>query len=458
MDRLTRESFWEVFDRTMNEDQGVGKVGYEYYKGNDGRPKAKVLLTKDRSFKASKGKGNEEISKISSSRPPRPGEETKEVSAIASILKDRNEFNKVASKDDDMPDAVVKPSGDAMIYFDGNDDTSKPNDKISNAAIEKKINEERVVSSSEVPAAYFVRTNDDYNPEMDYFVCVSEDDEYSDDLVAILVDNFNSCCLFQTEGDGVYWAKQAGLKEGEYDILPYEGDLEIDNAIPNSMPLGGHEFGESSKAQRERIAKRCLKEAETPKKPGKFKVISKDKIKEALESAEKRLEKYVDLCTKADNELRPKWALANVVCARQSTEKDKNECKYYDGQKNGIVTLVTIPYDKVDERLTDDLVPVGFLIEYFAQEGNPSRKFDEIVKEKGGWPMLRKYNLLPITYDVSKRDNMPGSSHEENMRMLAWKFIDSYTDIEDPMELIEDKDDSPVAIDDNWNDVIDLYD
>lgn len=116
---------------------------------------------------------------------------------------------------------------------------------------------------------------------------------------------------------------------------------------------------------------------------------------------------FIGRCSDYDYRLRCKWHAVYFICARPLTEEEKQEWKDYGDVK---VAIVYVPVDQL-EKFKDEYDPIAILVEYQAQEGNPSKFFNQLC-EKYGSPFteMEQEFKLPVIFDICQRDRYRGLS------------------------------------------------
>lgn len=105
----------------------------------------------------------------------------------------------------------------------------------------------------------------------------------------------------------------------------------------------------------------------------------------------------VDECEEENFDLRAKWTNITFICIRDVTEDERDTtCD----ELVCAIERVKLP------KIPKGFVPLGFLVEYQAQEGNPRKLFmgklanNNVLKDLDGFG-------YPVFFDVRSRDNAP---------------------------------------------------
>lgn len=144
-----------------------------------------------------------------------------------------------------------------------------------------------------------------------------------------------------------------------------------------------------------------------------------DSIQIALE----KFEDFIYRCKEHDYELRCKWHAVYFICARPLTEEEKQEWQDY-GDAEVKVAIVYVPVDQL-EKFKEEYDPIAILVEYQAQEGNPSRFFN-LSCEKYGDPFteMEQEFKLPVIFDICQRDQYRGLSDiKEDVASLLIDYL-----------------------------------
>lgn len=145
--------------------------------------------------------------------------------------------------------------------------------------------------------------------------------------------------------------------------------------------------------------------------------LNSDSIQIALE----KFEDFIDRCRDHDYGLRSKWNAVYFICARPVTEEEKQEWEDYGDVK---VAIVYVPVDQL-EKFKEEYDPIAILVEYQAQEGNPSRYFNQLCERYGSpFTEMEHEFKLPVIFDICQRDRYRGLSDiKEDVASLLVDYL-----------------------------------
>lgn len=127
----------------------------------------------------------------------------------------------------------------------------------------------------------------------------------------------------------------------------------------------------------------------------------------SIQRAFEKFDDFIGRCRHYDYEFRCKWRAIYFLCARPLTEEEKQEWKDYGDVK---VAIEYVPADRL-EKYKENYDPIAIVVEYQAQEGNPSKFFKQLCKRYGSpFTEMKREFKLPVILDICQRDRYRGLS------------------------------------------------